>query len=154
MIKYLIMDVDGTLTDGKIYMSDNGELMKAYNIKDGYGIHNILMNFNIEPIIITGRESKIVLHRCSELGINKIFQGVTDKGSQLLALSLDLSEVAYIGDDLNDFSCMIMVKESGGVIGCPRDAVQEIINISNFVAEHDGGDGAVRDFIDYLVKKI
>ena len=74
-IKYLVMDVDGTLTDGKIYMSATGEAMKAFNIKDGCGIHDILIPSNIIPIIITGRESKIVLNRCEEIGISDVYQG-------------------------------------------------------------------------------
>ena len=64
MIKYLVMDVDGTLTDGKIYMSPSGEAMKAFNIKDGCGIHDLLIPSGIIPVIITGRNSEIVLNRC------------------------------------------------------------------------------------------
>ena len=73
-IQYLIMDVDGTLTDGKIYMSNSGEMMKAFNIKDGYGIHDILIPKGIIPVIITGRSSDIVLNRSKELGIIKVYQ--------------------------------------------------------------------------------
>ena len=72
MIKFLVMDVDGTLTDGKIYMGQSGEMMKAFNIKDGYGIHDILIPAGISPVIITGRKSEIVLNRCSELGIEQV----------------------------------------------------------------------------------
>ena len=77
------MDVDGTLTDGKIYMGANGELMKAFNIKDGYGIHDILPLIGITPVIITGRKSQIVANRCNEIGIHYLYQGVTDKESQI-----------------------------------------------------------------------
>ena len=73
-VKYLIMDVDGTLTDGKIYMSGHGEAYKAFNIKDGYGIHDIAIPAGIIPVIITGRSSDIVLQRGSELGIKDIYQ--------------------------------------------------------------------------------
>ena len=76
MIKYLVMDVDGTLTDGKVYMGNQGEVFKAFSIKDGCGIHDILPKCKIEPIIVTGRKSKIVELRCQELGITKLFQGV------------------------------------------------------------------------------
>lgn len=153
MIKYLVMDVDGTLTDGKIYMGNNGEMMKAFSIKDGCGIHDILLPAGIIPIIITGRTSDIVVNRCREIGIKTIYQGVSNKIEKLLSITSNLSEVAYIGDDINDLSCMEPVKEAGGVIGCPKDAVKRIIELADFVAEHDGGNGAVRDFIEWIVYK-
>ena len=78
-IKYLVMDVDGTLTDGKIYMGNDGEVMKAFDIKDGYGIHDLLPPSGIVPVIITGRGSEILLNRCEELGITKVFQNVHNK---------------------------------------------------------------------------
>ena len=151
LIKYLVMDVDGTLTDGKIYMGNFGEAMKAFNIKDGCGIHDILIPNNITPMIITGRKSEIVLKRCKELGITGVHQGVKNKIGKLLEITSDLSTIAYIGDDINDLSCMVSVKKSGGIVGCPKDAVKKVIEISDFIAEHNGGDGAVRDFIDWLV---
>ena len=79
MIKYLIMDVDGTLTDGKIYMGPNGEAMKAFSVKDGYAINFILKPAGIVPIIITARTSQIVKLRCDELGIEKVYQGNLNK---------------------------------------------------------------------------
>ncbi len=151
-IKYFVMDVDGTLTDGKIYISPLGEAMKAFNIKDGCCIHDILIPQNIIPVIITGRNSQIVSNRCNELGITKVYQGVSNKVEKLLEVSADLSEVAYIGDDINDLSCMKAVKEAGGVVGCPADATNSIIGISDYVAEHNGGEGAVRDFIEWIVR--
>ena len=153
MIKYLVMDVDGTLTDGKIYMGQDGEMMKAFNVKDGYGIHNLLEPEGIVPVIITGRTSQIVINRCNEMNVRKVFQGVSDKGEVLKTLTGDLSEVAYIGDDLNDMSCIRIVKEAKGLVGCPSDSVKEVIEISDFVAEHKGGDGAVRDFIEWIIKQ-
>ena len=150
-IKYLILDVDGTLTDGKIYMSSSGELFKAFNIKDGCGIHDILIPNNIIPIIITSRTSSIVLNRCNELGITQVYQGVKSKVEKLNELVSDLSSVAYIGDDINDLPCMNLIKAAGGVVGCPSDAVNSVIEISDFVSEYKGGEGAVRDFIEWLI---
>ena len=72
-IKYLVMDVDGTLTDGKIYMGTSGEILKAFDIKDGYGIHDMLIPYGITPVIITGRSSKILENRCRELSITDLF---------------------------------------------------------------------------------
>ncbi|OKZ75135.1 MAG: 3-deoxy-D-manno-octulosonate 8-phosphate phosphatase [Clostridiales bacterium 36_14] len=153
MIKYLVMDVDGTLTDGKIYMGAHGEMMKAFNIKDGCGIHDIAIPGGIIPVIITGRTSEIVKKRCGELGIQQVYQGIKNKIEQLNSIADDLSQVAYIGDDINDLSCMIPVKEAGGVVGCPADAVERVKEISDFVALHNGGDGAVRDFIEWIIKE-
>lgn len=153
MIKYLVMDVDGTLTDGKIYMGAHGEMMKAFNIKDGCGIHDIAIPGGIIPVIITGRTSEIVKKRCGELGIQQVYQGIKNKIEQLNSIADDLSQVAYIGDDINDLPCMIPVKEAGGVVGCPADAVERVKEISDFVALHNGGDGAVRDFIEWIIKE-
>lgn len=150
-IKYLVMDVDGTLTDGKIYMGRNGELCKAFNIKDGYGIRDIAIASGVVPIIITGRMSKIVENRCEELGINLLYQGVADKLVVLQSVVEDLATVAYIGDDINDLSCMIAVKKAGGFVGCPLDASSKVIAIADYVSKYKGGDGAVRDFIERIV---
>lgn len=152
-IRYLIMDVDGTLTDGKIYMSSTGELCKAFNVKDGCGIHDILIPYGIIPVIITGRKSDIVLNRCKEIGITKVFQGVNNKLEKLHCITSDFSAVAYIGDDINDLSCMNSVKEEGGLVGCPADAMEKIKEVSDFIALHNGGDGAVRDFIEWIIEK-
>jgi 3-deoxy-D-manno-octulosonate 8-phosphate phosphatase (KDO 8-P phosphatase) len=155
-IKILCLDVDGTLTDGKIYMGNEGELFKAFHVKDGCGIHDILIPYGIRPIIITGRMSSILVRRCAELGIKELFQGVEDKEIQLDKIlkneGIDYSKVAYMGDDINDFTCMRKIKERMGVIGCPADASKKIIEIADFVSIHKGGDGAVREFIDWIVE--
>lgn len=150
-IKYLIMDVDGTLTDGKIYMGNNGELYKVFDIKDGYGIHDIAIPAGITPVIITGRTSKILENRCEELGIKKLYQGVSDKTKKLEIITDDLSSVAYIGDDINDLSCMVSVKNAGGIVGCPADATKKILDIADFVSGKNGGNGAVREFIEWII---
>jgi len=156
-IKYLIMDVDGTLTDGKIYIGNNGELCKAFDIKDGCGIHDILIPYGIKPIIITGRHSKILENRCKELGVTDFYQGVKDKIEKLDNILIDTeytySNLAYIGDDINDLSCMMPIKLAGGLIGCPADAVQEIIELADYVSLRNGGNGAVRDFIEWVCKR-
>lgn len=160
-IKFLVMDVDGTLTDGKIYMGENGEMMKAFDIKDGCGIKTILPEHHIIPIIITGRTSKIVENRCQELGIFELHQDVKNKEERLKKILLKYAKqdaedysyknVAYIGDDLLDFYCMKSLKAYGGRIGCPSDAIKEIIDISDFISNRSGGSGAVREFIEWIV---
>lgn len=152
-IKYLAMDVDGTLTDGKIYMGMDGEACKAFDVKDGCGIHDIAIPNGIIPIIITGRKSEIVSRRCKELEIINVYQGVKDKLNVLSKITADFSEIAYIGDDINDLQCMTKVKQEGGLVGCPNDAVIEVKNISDFISEYNGGAGAVRQYIEYLIKQ-
>lgn len=149
-IKALIMDVDGTLTDGGIYMGNPGEIMKRFDVRDGYAIHNILPLLGITPIIITGRTSEIVKNRCRELGITELVQGSfckeEDMCNILNRLGITLEETAYIGDDLPDKECMELV----GVCGCPSDAVDEIKTICDFISDKKGGNGAVREFIEWI----
>ena len=153
-IKLLFLDVDGTLTDGKIYMGDNGEFFKAFDIKDGLGIHELLPKLSITPVIITGRRSKILTNRCLEIGINEVHQGVSDKLTCLRDIikkfNYSNNQVAYMGDDINDLQTMKFIHDSGGINACPSDAVNEIKEISDFISVKCGGSGAVRDFIEYL----
>lgn len=152
MIKYLVMDVDGTLTDGKLYMGAEGEIMKAFSIKDGYGIKHILPQYEILPIIITARKSKIVTNRCDELNIRDVHQGVGNKLEKLQEIVDNLGECAYIGDDILDIQCMKPIKEAGGLVACPADAATQVKRIVNYVCDKNGGDGAVREFIEWLCK--
>ncbi len=151
MIKYLIMDVDGTLTDGRIYMGNDGEIMKAFSIKDGCGIHDLLMPKGIKPIIVTGRKSNIVENRCREIGICDIYQDVRCKLNTVKELDYDLTEVANIGDDINDLSVMNAIKECGGLVGCPSNAAKEVKEIADFISGKNGGEGAVREFIEWIL---
>lgn len=150
MIKLFVMDVDGTLTDGSIFIGEHGEVMKRFSCKDGYGIQNIIPQLGIMPAIITGRQSEILKRRCEELHIAHLVQNCQDKVSALMnmiqELGISLDEVAYIGDDLNDFEVMKIV----GFRGCPADAVKEIKEICEFVSQSDGGRGAVREFIEWI----
>lgn len=150
-IKALILDVDGTLTDGKIYTSANGEFMKAFNIKDGYGLV-ILPKYGITPVIITGRSSEIVKKRCEELGITEVYQGVHNKSYQLREvckkLDIALDQCAYIGDDVNDLPAMKLC----GVTACPSDAMKQVRDVVDIVMEAKGGEGAVRELCDYLIE--
>lgn len=149
-IKLLVMDVDGTLTDGKIYMGENGEVMKAFSVKDGYAIAHMLPEIGIIPVIITGRKSKIVENRAKELGITELYQGVGDKLAQLKRVAEKYNtapeEIAYIGDDLNDLECI----EYCTVTACPADAVEEVKRKVTYVCKKNGGEGAVRELIYYF----
>ena len=149
-IKLLVMDVDGTLTDGRIYISGQGEVMKAFDIKDGYAIKHMLPTMGITPVIITGRESDIVARRAKELDISELHQGVSDKLAVLQAVaekySVSPEEIAYIGDDVNDLVSIAYC----GLAACPQDAVEEVKHSVNYVCNHDGGRGAVREFIEFM----
>lgn len=151
-IKALIMDVDGSLTDGGLYFTADGDVMKKFNAKDGHGIRYILSEYGIIPVVLTGRESDIVKKRCRDMGVNYLIQGSEDKVRDLKRILNDLylttEEVAYFGDDLNDYDAMKMA----GMKGCPNDAAEQIKAIADFVSAKKGGDGAAREFIDWLLK--
>lgn len=149
----LVMDVDGTLTDGKIYMGANGEVLKAFSVKDGYGIGKILPQYGIDPIIITGRSSAIVEQRARELGIQSLYQGIDDKQACLCAISLErkvsFEQIACIGDDLNDLPMMLLC----GIKGCPADAAAEVKAVCDYICTTSGGQGAVREFIEWIISR-
>ena len=153
MIRMLIMDVDGTLTDGKIYIGPSGEIMKAFDIKDGYAIAHMLPEMGIMPVIITGRQSAIVENRAKELGIKEIRQGTSDKLGTLkeIAQKYDVSpdKIAYIGDDLNDLDCIEYV----GFTACPADAVDAVRQKVDYVCQHPGGQGALREMAERLQRE-
>lgn len=157
-IKLLCMDVDGTLTDGSIYLRETGEALKVFNVRDGFGIAHVLPAVGIEPLVITGRTSRIVEVRCEELDVKALYQGEDDKASKLEEVrarrKLSFDEMAYIGDDINDLESMKMIKQAGGLIGCPADAVAEVRDIADFVSPEQGGHGAVRSFIDWLASDL
>lgn len=152
MIKLIVLDVDGTLTNGEIIYSNSGEELKSFNVKDGLGIA-AWIKLGGQVAIITGRTSKIVENRAKELGIQHIKQGVSDKyqvlQSILIESKIDISEVAAIGDDLNDLKMLKSLKYSFA----PKDSVKEIRKVAFRVLKSNGGDGAVREMIDYLIKK-
>lgn len=157
MIKSFVMDVDGTLTDGKIYMGSEGETFKAFDIKDGAGIYNLLPKLGITPVIITARESKILENRCKELNISEFYQGSRNK-LKILEYILEkydanLSSVAYAGDDLPDIPCMEEVKKAGGAVLAPADAIPEIKALAEYISGFKAGKGAIRDCINYLAQR-
>lgn len=151
MIKMLIMDVDGTLTNGEIFLSSDGVEIKQFFSKDGMGI-KLAQQFNITPVIITGRESYCVTKRCQELGITEVYQNVKNKVyvAEEIAEKYELSfdEIAYIGDDLNDLDTMFLCKERG----VPQDGEECVKRIATYICPRKGGYGAVRDFIEYLIE--
>lgn len=152
MIKLVLLDVDGTLTDGGIYRGNNEEELKRFNVKDGYAIVNA-QKLGIEFGIITGRKSELVEIRAKELKIKYLYQGISEKTVILEEIikkdSLSKEEIAYMGDDLND----LLIMKQVGLSGTPKDAVDEVIQVADFVSKKNGGSGAVREFIEHILKK-
>lgn len=150
-IKLIVLDVDGTLTDGKIYYDSNGNEMKSFNVKDGMVIGQAIKN-GIEVVIITGRKSAIIDRRAEELGIRYVCQGVHNKleclEKVLCELNLEYRDSMYIGDDINDLNVMKKVSVSA----CPNDAAKEVKELSSFNSKYNGGEGAVREIIEEVLK--
>lgn len=151
-IKLIIFDVDGTLTDGRIYMGPSGEAMKAFSVRDGMGIA-LWHRAGLKSAIITGRSSDIVTRRANELKISAVYQGCIDKRVAYEALkekyALQDEEIAYVGDDLNDLP-LIMTAGLGCGVG---DAMPEVRQYVKLLAEKPGGGGAVREIIEFILKQ-
>lgn len=149
-IKLVALDVDGVLTDGGVTYGNSGEELKTFNIKDGLGI-KLLQRAGIEVCIITGRSSKLLERRATELGIDAIVQGREDKRIALLELAeargLAAGETAYMGDDLPDLSAIT----TAGLGACPADAVEIVRDAADWVATVRGGHGAVRELAEVLL---
>lgn len=152
MIKLIVLDVDGTLTDGRLYMDDKDNYLKAFDVKDGFAIVQWIKLGGLVAII-TGKSSEIVRRRKEELGIQELAQGVSNKVVELNKLlekySLSLDEVAYIGDDINDLGVMRLV----GFSACPKDAVPEVLERVDYISNKNGGRGAVREIFEKIMKE-
>lgn len=151
MIELLVFDVDGCLTNGEITYSESGDEIKSFNVKDGLAI-STWIRMGKKAAIITGRRSKIVERRAKELGINHLHQGIHNKLEVLEGIckeeSISLKNVAAIGDDLNDFSMLSSVEKSF----TPADGSEYIRSLSDVVLYNTGGNGAVREMIENIVK--
>ncbi len=150
-IKLLLLDVDGVLTDGKITYTDRGEEIKSFNSKDGLGMR-LLMDSGIKVGIITGRKSDALTHRCKNLGINILFDGIKDKlkafDSILKQTKLSAKEIAFAGDDLPDLPVML----KAGLSISPADAPSYVQEHADIVTKQKGGNGAVREICDEILK--
>lgn len=150
-IKLLALDVDGILSDGKLYFTNSGEEIKAFYTMDGLGL-KLLMRSGIEVALITGRKSEIVNTRASNLGIRHVFQGSDDKLDILDALvkklGMDYSSVAYAGDDLPDLAC---IKKAQLGITVPNGHFL-LKESADAVTTREGGHGAVREICDWILQ--
>lgn len=150
-IKAVVFDVDGTLTDSKLYIGADGEEFKAFSCRDGMGI-TLSHRIGLITAIITGRTSKIVAKRAEELKIKAVWQGISDKKVAYQELkdkfNLTDEEIAYVGDDLNDYPLL-------SVVGLPcvvGDALPEVKTIAKVESDFAGGNGAVREILDFIIK--
>ncbi len=150
-IEIIVLDVDGTMTDGKITYTQNGDEIKSFCVKDGLAISSWI-RLGKSVAIITGRKSKIVERRAKELGIKYFYQGVHNKKEileELLdRLNLTMDRVASIGDDLNDFNLL----KASKISFVPNNASSYVKEIASVILSKNGGDGAVREMIEYLIK--
>lgn len=150
-IKLFAMDVDGTLTDGHIYMGNDGEMFKSFHVHDGLGI-KLLKHYGITPAIITGRQSKIVENRCREIGLTEYHQGVKNKAAKLAELmdqyGLTAGQVAYIGDDMNDLSAI----KTAGVTFAPADCAESLKPYIDIILTKPSGHAPVREAVDLILR--
>lgn len=151
-IRYWIIDVDGTMTDSGIYYDENGNEMKKFSTKDAAGFF-AARQCGMKIMVLTGRECQAVTRRMSEMGVEYICQNVKDKKTYLKHFidenHLQKDEIAYIGDDLNDYPAMLLT----GFVACPADANKEIKAMADYVSGINGGHGAVRDCIEYVLRE-
>jgi len=151
LIRLLILDVDGVMTDGRIIMDYAGREIKNFDVKDGHGI-KVLMRYGIDVVLVTGRRSAVVEHRARDLGISEVHQSVTNKlevaDTILRNRSLNYEHIAFVGDDIVDISLLRRVGFSAAV----ADAAEDVKKCADYVTVRKGGRGAVREVCEVILK--
>ena len=150
MIRLLVMDVDGTMTDGGVYYDATGNEMKKFAIKDGAGLV-LARTAGIRVMICTGRQSEAVRRRAADLKITDVYQNVGQKAAFLQAFMAEngytREQTAYCGDDLNDLAAMALC----GFVACPADAAGPVLGRADFICRQKGGEGAVRGTVEEIL---
>lgn len=150
-IRLLALDVDGTLTDGRINIGPQGEAMKSFSVRDGFGL-TLLREAGIRLAVITARQSAIVEHRARELKFDEVRQGVGDKAAALAALCADrglgLAEAGFVGDDWPDLPAML----SAGFAASVADAAAEVRARAHWVSSAPAGSGAIRELAEFILR--
>ena len=150
-VKAVVLDVDGVLTDGRVLVNEQGEQWRTFHTRDGYAIQ-LAVKSGLPIWIITGGRSVSTEHRIRFLGVEEVFLGVEDKQTVLFQLAekygISLEDILYMGDDIPDLFPMRQV----GLPVCPRNAAEEIKAVSRYVSSCDGGQGAVRDVLEKVLK--
>lgn len=151
-IKYLVIDVDGTMTDSGIYYDDNGNELKKFSTKDGAGFF-ACREGGIKIIVMTGRECKATIRRIKEFKVEELYQNITKKKEFLTEYisshNIERDEIGYIGDDINDIPPMKLC----GFVGCPSDSCREVLELANYVSPIAGGHGAMRDVVEHIFRE-
>ncbi len=151
MIKMVMMDVDGVMTDGSIFVGESVDELKGFNVKDGMGIV-LAQKAGVKIVFLSGRYSRALANRAKELGVEDVYHNATDKVAVVSELMkkylLKKQEIAYIGDDIND----IPVLRSVGFPCVVNDAIDEVKSIAKYVSRLNGGRGAVREILDMILK--
>lgn len=147
-IRLIILDIDGVMTDGGMYFTENGDQIKKYNTKDGMAIINLIKKGMQFGIISSGFKAEMVKARANMLGIQRVYVG-RDKKLPILSEwvkndGITFDQVAYVGDDINDLEVMNLC----GLTACPKNAVKPIKEIADIILSKNGGDGCVREFLD------
>ncbi|MEO8413488.1 MAG: 3-deoxy-D-manno-octulosonate 8-phosphate phosphatase [Ginsengibacter sp.] len=150
-IKTFVFDIDGVLTDGDLFVDQDGNWLRRMNTRDGYALQ-LAVKSGYRVVIISGSESEPVAERLRNLGVTNIFMKVTDKEiflkEYLMKNDLLLSETLVMGDDIPDYNCM----KIAGFASCPADAAIELKQISSYISPIPGGCGCVRDVIEKVLK--
>jgi 3-deoxy-D-manno-octulosonate 8-phosphate phosphatase (KDO 8-P phosphatase) len=150
-VKLVLTDNDGVLTDTGVYYSERGEELKRFSIRDGMGVERLQNLLNIDTGIITGELSGSVKKRAEKLKIKELYLGAKEKHllrhEILYNNKIEAENIAYIGDDVNDIELMKLV----GFTASPADAMPDVRNIVDYVCEHNGGNGAFREFAELII---
>lgn len=150
-IKAVFLDVDGVLTDGTVLVTEQGEQLRSFSVKDGYAMQ-LAVKRGIYIAVVSGGKTRGVLSRLNSLGIQDVHLGVSDKLSTIIDLieewGVVSSEVLYMGDDIPDLACMKWV----GLPVCPSDAAEEIKQVAKYISPKKGGKGCVRDVLEKILK--
>lgn len=151
-IQYLVIDVDGTMTDAGIYYDEQGNEIKKFCTRDAAGFFTAHY-VGIKIIVLTGRECKATVRRMTEMKVDYLYQNIKDKKNFLSDFmkknKIEKEKIGYIGDDLNDLEPMSLV----GFVGCPADSCEEVLKHADYISPINGGYGVVRDVIRYLLQE-
>jgi 3-deoxy-D-manno-octulosonate 8-phosphate phosphatase (KDO 8-P phosphatase) len=150
-IRLLVLDIDGTLTDGRLYYGAQGEQLKAFDVRDGHGLRLLSMYGGVKLAVLTGRNAELSMQRCRELSIEIVVGHSRDKGAAIEQIAqqagVPLPEAAFMGDDVNDLPALRKV-----ALGCaPADAAKEVIREAAWVSRSPAGRGAVRELCEALL---
>lgn len=153
-IRLVLTDCDGVLTDGGVYYGSQGEALRLFNVRDGMGIER-LRDAGIATAICSRELSPSIATRSEKLRLPWLFLGIRDKSAHLETILADtglpLEALAYIGDDVNDLGILTAVGERG-LIGCPADAMPDVLAVCHYVCSAKGGSGAFRDFAEWILR--